>query len=162
MKLKNYFFVTLQSFACITALAHGDANPEDGFGQAGHPDQINRTVKIEMLDTMRFKPDKLKVSKGETIRFVINNAGAVKHEFVIGTKKELSEHSELMKKHPDMEHADDSMVTVLPRQTAEIIWQFTQGGMFFFACLQPGHYVAGMQGSVEVSLSTHKKTSHQH
>ena len=42
--------------------------------------------------------------KGETVRFVVANKGAVLHEMVLGTAQALKEHAELMKKHPGMEH----------------------------------------------------------
>jgi len=137
------------------ALAHGDGKEED-FGQPGKPEQINRTVKVEMRDSMRFSPDKLSVKKGDTVLFVIHNAGAIKHEFVLGTDKALKAHNEFMKKNPEMEHADDSMVSVQPGESAEIIWQFSRSGRVYFACLQPGHYPAGMKGSVSVIGTGHK------
>jgi uncharacterized cupredoxin-like copper-binding protein len=149
---------------CLTsamASAHGDGNEED-FGQPGMPEQINRTVKVEMSDSMRFSPDKLKVKKGDTVLFVIHNAGAVKHEFVLGTDKALKAHNEFMKQNPEMEHADDNMATVQPGESAEIIWQFSRSGMVYFACLQPGHYAAGMKGSVSVSGAERKHTSPKH
>jgi hypothetical protein len=31
---------------------------------------------------------------------------------VLGTEKELIEHAEVMKKNPEMEHADDNQITV--------------------------------------------------
>ncbi len=91
------------------------------------------------------------MKRGETIRFVVKNSGQLKHEFVLGTEKELKAHYEVMKKFPEMEHADPNMVTVAAGKTGEVIWQFTQWGTVDFACLQPGHYDAGMKGAVEVS-----------
>ena len=52
-----------------------------------------------------------------------------------------------------MEHADDNMVRVAPGKTGEVIWQFTKAGKVNFACLQPGHFDAGMQGVVTVAGS---------
>lgn len=69
---------------------------------------------------------------------------------VLGTEKELKKHYELMKKTPEMEHADENMVTVPPGESGEIIWQFTKAGKIDFACLIPGHYDAGMKGTVKV------------
>jgi uncharacterized cupredoxin-like copper-binding protein len=104
-----------------------------------------------MTDAMRFNPSDIAVKRGETIKFVVKNSGKVKHEMVLGTEKELKEHYEVMKKFPEMEHADENMVTVQPGQTGEIVWQFTKAGKINFACLQPGHYDAGMKGIVAVS-----------
>ena len=70
---------------------------------------------------------------------------------VLGSEKALKEHDELMKKHPEMEHAESNIVTVAPGKSGELIWQFTKAGKIAFACLQPGHYDAGMKGSVTVA-----------
>ena len=50
-----------------------------------------------------------------------------------------------------MEHEDVNMVTVQPRKFGEIIWQFTKAGKVNYACLEPGHYEAGMKLAVAVS-----------
>jgi uncharacterized cupredoxin-like copper-binding protein len=162
MTLRTFSLILSLSLTTALALAHdGDKEGED-FGQPGNPLEINRTVKIEMRDSMRFSPDKLKVKKGDTVLFVIHNAGALKHELVLGTDKELKAHNEFMKQNPDMEHDDDSMVSVAPGDTAEIIWKFSRSGAVSFACLQPGHYAAGMKGSVSVVGTEHKHSSTKH
>jgi len=107
-------------------------------------------VNVDMTDTMRFNPADLTVKQGETIRFIVKNSGKLKHEFVLGTAKELEAHYEVMKKSPEMEHAESNMVTVEPGKTGEVVWQFTNAGKVDFACLQPGHYDAGMKGRVTV------------
>ena len=56
-----------------------------------------------------------------------------------------------MKKNPEMEHEDPNMVTVAPGKAGEIIWHFTSAGKVDFACLQPGHFDAGMKGLVNVA-----------
>ncbi len=127
---------------------HGDSA---AIGVAGEPGKVTRTVAVDMTDNMRFTPASISVKQGETIRFVVKNSGAVKHEFVLGTEKELKEHYELMKKFPEMEHADPNQVTVAPGKTGQVIWQFTKSGRVEFACLQPGHYDAGMKGAVTVA-----------
>jgi uncharacterized cupredoxin-like copper-binding protein len=128
--------------------AHG---PGDAIGVPGTAGRVSRTVQVDMSDTMRFNPASVSVKQGETIRFVVKNSGRLKHEFVLGNEGELKEHHELMKKFPDMEHADPNMVTVASGKTGEVIWQFTKAGTVDFACLQPGHYDAGMKGVVSVS-----------
>ena len=90
------------------------------------------------------------MKKGETVKFVVTNSGKVLHEMVLGTTQALKEHAELMKKFPEMEHADPNMAHVKPGKTGEIVWQFTEAGDFQFACLQPGHFEAGMVGKVAV------------
>ena len=70
----------------------------------------------------------------------------MKHEMVLGTIKELKAHAEMMRKFPEMVHADPNQVSVEPGKTGELVWQFTKAGTFDFACLVPGHFEAGMVG----------------
>jgi uncharacterized cupredoxin-like copper-binding protein len=127
---------------------HGDG---DAIGVPGKASKIARTITVDMSDAMRFAPASITAKQGETIRFTVKNSGKVKHEFVLNTEKELKQHYELMKKFPEMEHSDPNMVTVAPGQTGEVIWQFTRAGKIDFACLQPGHYDAGMKGAISVA-----------
>ena len=121
------------------------------LGAPGDPAKVDRAITVEMSDAMRFKPANIKVKRGETIRFLVRNNGKVKHEMVLGTIGELKKHAELMRKFPEMEHADPNQVVVEPGKTGELIWQFTRAGTFDFACLQPGHFEAGMVGKIRSS-----------
>lgn len=139
------------------AFAHGDddhgkaaGGHASALGKPGDPKKVTRTVEITMSDAMRFSPPSVAVKRNETIRFVLKNDGKVKHEMVLGTIKELKEHAALMLKFPEMEHADPNQASVEAGKTGELVWQFTKAGTFDFACLQPGHYEAGMVGKVAV------------
>ena len=150
--------IATQSFATGNhAGGHADS---DAIGEPGKAADAKRTVKVEMLDTMRFNPQSISVKQGETIKFIVKNSGKIKHEMVLGTEKELKEHAEVMKKNPEMEHDDANQITVQPGKSGEIIWQFTKTGKVNFACLQPGHYDAGMAGTVTVNKA--KGHTHDH
>lgn len=147
------------------AMAHGDENHgkkeeqhADGhaaaLGKPGDPGKVTRNVVVEMDDAMRFRPDSIRVKRGETIRFIVKNTGKMKHEMVLGTIKELKKHAGLMRKFPEMEHADPNQVSVEPGMTGELVWQFTRAGTFDFACLVPGHFEAGMVGKILVGGET--------
>ena len=103
-----------------------------------------------MSDRMRFTPAEIRVRRGETIRFVVRNSGQLKHEFNLGTRKDLAEHHELMKKYPDMVHEEPNQVSLAPGEQGEVVWRFSRAGIVDFACLHPGHYEAGMKGRVRV------------
>jgi uncharacterized cupredoxin-like copper-binding protein len=141
------------------ALAHGDSHvakkkvemTETGFGRTGDPKKVTRTVEIDMSDRMRFTPASLTVKRGDTVRFIAKNSGKQMHEMVLGRMKELKEHAELMRKHPGMEHDEPYMAHVGPGKRAEIVWQFTKAGEFHYGCLIPGHFEAGMVGSIKVT-----------
>jgi uncharacterized cupredoxin-like copper-binding protein len=64
---------------------------------------------------------------------------------------DLKAHAELMRKHPGMEHDEPHMAHVAPGKSGEIGWQFTRVGKFYYGCLIPGHFEAGMVGKVTVT-----------
>ena len=132
---------------------HGASEKEthaSALGQPGVAAQVTRTMQVDMNDTMRYTPNRLSVKRGDTVRFIVKNSGKLKHEMVLGSIAELKEHAAMMRKMPKMEHADENMVSVEPGKTGELVWRFTKAGQFDFACLQPGHFEAGMQGKVAV------------
>jgi uncharacterized cupredoxin-like copper-binding protein len=139
------------------AFAHGDEDHASPLGRPGDPAKATRTVHITMSDTMRFEPSRIVVRRNETIRFALKNNGKLKHEMVLGTIDELRKHAALMLKFPGMEHADPNQASVAPGQTGELVWQFTKAGTFDFACLQAGHFEAGMKGQVRVGNKSSKE-----
>lgn len=130
--------------------SHAGSHDEYAIGLPGKAANVTRTIQMDMSDNMRFSAPLIRVKQGETVRFVVQNLGKVKHEFSLGTEKELLEHYEQMKKFPDMEHDEPSKVSLPPGAKGEVIWQFTKAGTVHFACLHPGHYDAGMKGLVKV------------
>ncbi len=149
-KLGKAGFVSALVLAASAVIA-GPGHGSSPVGEPGKAAQATRTVNVDMTDNMRFTPSEISVKQGETVRIVVKNSGAVKHELVLGTPEELKEHYAMMLKMPGMEHADDNMVSVAPGKTGEIVWRFTKVGKVDFACLQPGHYDAGMKGLVNVA-----------
>ncbi|WP_280156332.1 cupredoxin family protein [Piscinibacter sp. XHJ-5] len=129
-----------------------DASKVEGtpFGRQGDPRKVSRTIRVAMSDDMRFTPSHIVVRRGETVRLVAANRGQVLHELVLGTEQALEEHAALMKKFPGMEHDEPHMTHVKPGGSGDIVWQFTRAGEFRFACLIPGHFEAGMVGTVSV------------
>lgn len=124
---------------------------QKAWGIAGKAETVNRTITLRMNDDMRYRPDTLQVKQGETVRIVIHNDGAMMHEAVIGTRKDLDEHAAWMKKFPEMEHDEPWMAHVAPGEKGEIVWTFNRTGEFDFGCLIPKHYEAGMVGKIFVT-----------
>ena len=150
--------LVLALVAAAPAWSHGDPHAgrksdvvkeQKPWGIAGDAKGA-RTIQVRMGDDMRFKPDRIEVREGETIRFVVRNGGRLLHEMVIGTQKELEEHAALMKKFPKMEHDEPYMTHVAAARSGEIVWNFNRPGTFQFACLIPGHFEAGMTGTIVV------------
>jgi uncharacterized cupredoxin-like copper-binding protein len=156
--------------ACAAAAAaHGDAAHEAAapaasaahashaarpatyaFGRPGDARKVTRTIHVTMDDSYRFTPSDVTIRRGQTVRFVISNIGQQMHEMVLGSTDELKAHAQLMRRFPDMEHADANMAHVQPGEKGEIVWQFTRPGEYAFGCLIAGHYEAGMSGRLVV------------
>ena len=130
--------------------SHSGGHGASAIGKAGVVGKVTRTVTIDMSDAMRFTPSEVSVRRGETIRFVVTNSGKTQHEFQLGTEADLKAHQAQMASMPGMVHAEPSQVSVAPGKTGEVVWQFTKAGSVRFACLYPGHYEAGMKGTVHV------------
>ena len=131
------------------ASAHG-AHEHFAAGEPGDPKKPFRVVKITMLEDgkkMLFEPAVVEVRLGEQVRFEIFNEGSWNHEFVLAS--ETAKHA-MMKKFPDMEHADPNALRLSPFASGAILWKFTKRGAFEYACLIPGHLEAGMHGQVVV------------
>ena len=138
-----------ESHAKMDAIDYTDAETHP-FGKASAPMVAVKTIDVGMSDMMRFMPAEIVINKGDTVRFVIRNNGQLLHEMVLGTSESLLEHAELMKKFPGMEHSEPYMAHVPVGETQMIGWQFTEAGEFAFGCLVPGHFEAGMKGTITV------------
>ena len=110
-----------------------------------------RTVTVTLSDDMRFTPADWQATSGETVRIQLINAGNVRHEFIIGTEVELQAHAAAMKKsNSSHNHHDSNAVSVAAGATGELVWTFVDAGVLHIACFEPGHYEAGMRGTISV------------
>ena len=111
-----------------------------------------RELRIEMDDTMRFSPSVLTVVAGEPVKLVVVNRGKLTHELVIGTAAELAHHQREMKSGSTAHHHSDAQeISVEPGQSREVVRVFDKSGKLGIACFEPGHYEAGMKGTLTVS-----------
>lgn len=153
----------------VGTAAHSHADSADHAGaQAIAAMQITRSVEIQMDDQMRFTPSKVDVREGETIRFVVRNAGQTAHEMVLGSDAQIREHAQAMQQgagHGDgHSHGTGAAITVAAGQTGELVVRFDQASTLQMACLIPGHYEAGMRGTVRVqpAKAEHDHSTHTH
>lgn len=129
---------------------------EFSFGEPAQPTEATRVVKIEATDEMRFKPDAITAGPGEIVRFDVTNTGKIRHEFVLGDEKEQREREEMMqamRMKPGEAMPDDAnTISIAPGETKFITWRFpAKPGKVIYACHQPVHYAAGMEGIILIS-----------
>ena len=136
------------------------------IGEKGSEESVDRVIKVSMYDNY-YKPNKFKIKKNETIKFVVENKGELVHEFNIATKEMHLKHQpemmmmveheilladkidkkkmmELSKKNPAMAHSHSNSVLLSPGEKAELIWKFSNTVDIEAACNVPGHYDVGM------------------
>jgi len=162
--MKHLFFagaLALFSLPALASPAHSFA-----FGTPAPAAKADRTVEVVMGD-MYYEPRSLQVKAGETVRFVLINKGAVAHEFSLGDavmhakhQKEMiamqgqMDHAAMghggMQHGGSMKHDDANTVMVDPGKRGELTWTFSQSTPIEFACNVPGHYQAGMVGTLTI------------
>ncbi len=105
-----------------------------------------------MLDSMRFvfDPELESLVAGEVVEFIVRNDGRIRHEFSVGNAEEQARHAEMMRKMPNMKHADPNAVTLDPGETGVVKWRFAGDDTVVFACNIPGHFEAGMLHRVKI------------
>lgn len=137
----------------MPALAHG-ADETFAAGTPGDPAAPARTVDLAIHELpggkMSFGTDAIHAEPGEQIRFVVENDDRIRHEFRLDSVSGNAAHKAMMAKMPGMVHHDPNAMTLAPGATGTLVWRFTKPGAFEFACLLPGHYEAGMHGTVAV------------
>src|SRR5206468_5564408 len=103
--MHKQLFVVALAASVVTAFAHDEPHKpkppashdhsskghehsggkETAFGRPGDPAKVDRTIMVEMRDPVEFSPSEITVKAGETVRFVVVNAGKHTHEMVLGT-----------------------------------------------------------------------------
>ncbi len=149
---------------------HGD---EKAYGEPGKANGSTRTVEVMMYDNY-YEPEEISVKEGETVRFIIKNAGELVHEFAIGTAETHEEHAPMMAMmvdHGVLEadkinhdvaksmqasmghgmHDEPNSALLEPGKSAEIVWTFPEHAEIEFACNVPGHYDGGMVGEIKLT-----------
>ena len=121
--------------------AAGPTSPgprEAGFvaGTATAP----RVVRVIAGPGYSFSPSTVTVARGETVTFEVTSMGGLVHEFMVGPADAVAADAA-----GTPEAADIGMM-----QTKSVTYTFDGPGPYAFACHAPGHYEAGMRGTIAV------------
>tara|TARA_Y100001936_G_scaffold226011_1_gene245003 strand:- start:1104 stop:1607 length:504 start_codon:yes stop_codon:yes gene_type:complete len=154
----------------INSLAYADKDMK--IGSLGKESEVSRVIKVIMYDNY-YSPSSFQIKAGETIKFEVENAGMLVHEFNIANKMMHIKHQpemvkmaengillafsidkEKMKKMAKMDksmgHSHSNSVLLEPKQKGNIIWKFDNAINIEVACNVPGHYQAGMIAKVNI------------
>lgn len=137
--------------ASALVLSGCGSSSSSGYGKKGDAAKATRTIDVKQLDTLKFDPSAITVKPGETVKFRVTNGGSQLHEFVLGDQKVQDDHEKEMKDMAadNMKMADgDNRIDLDPGQTKELTWTFPSKGTVIYGCHVPGHFLAGMKGTV--------------
>ena len=166
MKILKILFMIM----FFNSLAYADKNMK--IGSLGKESEVSRIIKVIMHDNY-YEPSSFQIKAGETIKFEVENAGMLVHEFNIANKMMHMKHQpemakmaengillafsidkEKMKKMAKMDksmgHSHSNSVLLEPKQKGNIIWKFDNAINIEVACNVPGHYQAGMIAKVNI------------
>ena len=167
--MKFIKFVIISLF--FHSFAYADKNMK--IGSKGKESEVTRVVKDFMYDNY-YKPNSFQIKAGETIKFEVENAGMLVHEFNIANKMMHMKHQpemmkmveneillassidkEKMKKMSKIDkamgHSHSNSILLEPKQKGEIIWRFDNTANIEVACNVPGHYQVGMIAKVDIN-----------
>jgi len=157
--LAGIAMVALVIGAAALAFTRGDASaamsqPMTSASAAPAPlRQPGHTVLLSTTDQARFTPDSVTVRAGDTVAFVVTNAGPVAHDFVVGDESVQQAHERQMADGALDEMAGAASIELPSATTTTLVYTFDRPGTLLFACHVPGHYADGMVGSITVTSS---------
>jgi uncharacterized cupredoxin-like copper-binding protein len=100
-----------------------------------------RLVEVDMSDQLKFAPTSIAVTKGETVTFIVSNLGTATHEIAIGPADKV-----------DADQIDGTIVKeadeITARHLKALTYTFDGPGPYAYACHEPGHFEAGMRGTI--------------
>ncbi|MBX6340979.1 MAG: cadmium-translocating P-type ATPase [Thermomicrobiaceae bacterium] len=115
--------------------------------------QATRTIDVVASDQFAFDPAALTVRAGETVAFRISNPGRLPHEFTLGDAAFQAEHEAEMEREGMASMTGEEAayeVSLAPGETKVVAYRFERPGTLLYGCHQPGHYEAGMKGTITV------------
>lgn len=137
----------------------GPGNEDEGhdenyeFGEPMEAADATRVIEIAAKDDFSFEPASVTVAAGDTVTFRVENVGVIPHDFTLGDSQLQDEHEqEMAEMSPDSmaENDEPNAFTLASGETNEMTWRFTEVGEILFGCHVPGHYPAGMKGTITI------------
>jgi len=136
-------------------MASADRGEGFTWGEPAEPGDADRVIEIRVTDELRFDPGAIDITVGETVTFKVINAGLIPHDFTLGDDETQDEHEAEMAAGgmAGMGHEEPNQLSLEPGEVGELSWRFTEAGTIRYGCHVPGHYAAGMFGTVTIGGS---------
>lgn len=129
---------------------HGDE--AFAWGTPASAADADRVIEIDAADDFSFTPDDVLVAVGETVTFRVTNSGVLPHDFTLGDTETQDDHEAEMAGMASGNPEDEvNAFTVQAGETKELTWTFDEPGSILMGCHIPGHYAAGMLGTITIT-----------
>jgi uncharacterized cupredoxin-like copper-binding protein len=112
--------------------------------------QADTRVEVTLTDSFTIELASTTVPAGVPVTFVVTNAGAIVHEFLLGDEEVQAEHEQEMLAG-GMAHDEPNGIAVEPGETKELTFTFDEAGEILAGCHEAGHYAAGMKVAITVT-----------
>jgi len=112
--------------------------------------QADTRVEVTLTDSFTIELASTTVPAGVPVTFVVTNAGAIVHEFLLGDEEVQAEHEQEMLAG-GMAHDEPNGIAVEPGETKELTFTFEEPGETLAGCHEPGHYAAWMKVAITVA-----------
>lgn len=113
--------------------------PGDAGFVAGTAD-APRVIRVLAGPGYTFTPSDIAVQRGETVTFEVTTMGPLTHEFMVGPAAAVAADAE----------GTPEIGNIGMMETKSLTYTFDGSGPYAFACHAPGHYEAGMAGTITV------------
>ena len=126
---------------------------EGALGSPASASKATRTIDVQAGDNLRFTPDSIQVKVGETVTFKVDNKASIMHDFTLGDQPMQDQHEkEMSSMGAGMAMSDEpNALHIAPGASKSLTWTFTRAGTTLFGCHEPGHFAAGMKGTITVT-----------
>lgn len=113
-------------------------------------------VDMAVRDNMVFSQSDISVPAGQELAIDFVNTSRLPHNIVIvdgdmtvatEVNRDAINQADYLPQHPAVVA---SLPMIMPNQTGSITWQPSQPGTYLFICTYPGHFDAGMYGTIIV------------
>lgn len=112
---------------------------------------------MTVRDNMLFSRSEITVPSGQELAIDFDNTSRLPHNIVIidgdmsvatEVNRDAINQADYLPQHPAVVA---SMPMMMPNQNGNITWQPSQTGTYLFICTYPGHFDAGMYGTITVN-----------
>jgi uncharacterized cupredoxin-like copper-binding protein len=121
-----------------THLGHSDTSKVD--------EQAGRVITIGTSE-FSYMPNDITIKKGKKVTVILKNTDDIEHDFELETDK-----VQIFSTDIQHNHNDNNLVHIhaQPKGKSKMVFAVLEKGNFVFKCTLPGHYEAGMHGTIKV------------